>query len=39
MEKYGTAKQAKEDNIIRRRKDTILIPNNSGKNTTHTHNI
>jgi hypothetical protein len=41
VEKYGTARQATADNIIRRRKDAICTPDNSGKNThthTHTHN-
>jgi hypothetical protein len=33
MEKYGTARQATDDNIIRRRKDAIYMQNNWGKDT------
>jgi hypothetical protein len=32
VEKYGRAGQAKDDIIIRRRKDAIFMPGNWGKN-------
>jgi hypothetical protein len=32
VKKYGTARQATDDNIIRRRKDAICMPVNQGKN-------
>ena len=33
VDKYGTATQATGDNIIRRRKESIFMENNWGKNT------
>jgi len=36
--KYGTARQAKVDNIIQRREQAICTPDNEAKNTD-THNI
>ena len=32
-EKHGGARQATDDNIIRRRRDAICVPDNEGKNT------
>ena len=31
MEKYGSARQATDDNIIRRRKDALCKPDNKDK--------
>ena len=37
--KYFGIGQATDDNVMRRRKDAIGMPNNEGKNTDrHTHN-
>jgi len=33
LEKYGTARPATDDSIVRRRKDAIYMPDNMGKNT------
>jgi hypothetical protein len=33
VEKYGGLRQATDDNIIRRRKDAICMPDNEDKNT------
>jgi hypothetical protein len=33
VEKYSTARQATNDNIMLRRKDAICMPDNEGKNT------
>ena len=32
MEKCGTARQATDDNLVRRRKDAICMPDNEWKN-------
>jgi heptaprenylglyceryl phosphate synthase len=42
VEKYGTAGQATDGSIIRRRKDAICLPDTSGKKThtrAHTHTV
>jgi hypothetical protein len=33
MEKYDTARQATDGNIMLRRKDVLFLPDNYGKNT------
>jgi hypothetical protein len=33
VHKYGTAKQATNDKITRRRQDAVFMPDNHGKNT------
>jgi hypothetical protein len=33
MGKYGRAKQTTDDDIMRRRKDAICVPDNEGKST------
>ena len=37
MPRYGTARQVKGDNIMRRRKDGICLPENQDTIQVHTH--